>query len=152
MSLRYRAALSVATAAMVGANIAQGWVILTAYWWTDQLPASQLFRAGLYAVWLPIAVLAAGLGLVAAFRLALGRRGARKPLLAFAWAFTLVMKIDGYELGWSFARLAVNVGTDRVAAGVNVLGVAVLVWLLGADLVAEPESAPPASAPGPHAA
>jgi hypothetical protein len=52
-----------------------------------------------------------------------------------AWAVTLVLKIDGTELGWSVLRFAVVFSADeRVGIGVNLLGVALLICLFFVDI------------------
>jgi hypothetical protein len=125
--------VAIATAALTGANIAQGVGILMGYWQTGT-PASPLFRMALYGVWLPIAIGAAVAGLLGAFRLAQGRLSAMRWLFLFGLAFAFTLKVDGYELGWSFFRFAVNFVVERVGVGVNILGVVVLFWLYWTNL------------------
>jgi hypothetical protein len=72
--------------------------------------------------------------------------------VAFA-VFTV--KADDFELGYSIIRVAVNFGLAGLFLGINVLGIALVLWLVrlrrsfptGSDLASR--SAAPAAAPLP---
>jgi len=125
------AVAAVIVAALAGGNAAQGASTLMSYWWTDSLPDSTLFAVVLYAVWLPIAVLAISAALFGSYSAIRGHECARRLMIVFAWAFTVYMSVDGFEIGWAAFRLGVFLGGPRLAIGVNALGVVLLLFIYG---------------------
>ena len=118
--------------AMAGAGLAQGQVILAAHLGGGQLPDTGLFRTILLSVWLPLFLIALVAGFYGGYRAIRDRNLANRLLVVFAVLFSFVLKVDGYELGWSYLRLAVTIGGERLAFGVNFVGLILLAWLLSA--------------------
>ena len=139
-------AIAIVVAVLVGANLAQAIDTLAAYWWSSQYPTSSLFQGVLYFIWLPLAVGSMVCGVLGAFHLALGRARAEPLLLVFVWAYTLFLKVDGYDLGWSVMRLAITFGSEHLALGINFVGVGMLFWAFwmdpASDLLPDPIDPP----------
>jgi hypothetical protein len=124
-------ALLVTTAALAGGGIAQAWSLVSTKSSGASLPQSSLFNQVFWYFWLPLAVLAAAAGLVGVYR-AISQRPPAAYLWAFVVLFCLVVRADGQELGWSFVRLVLFVGGERIQVGVNIFGLALAGWLSSA--------------------
>jgi|SRR5690242_2642550 hypothetical protein len=124
-----RAAFLVALLVLVGSNLAQAEGLIASYFFTDQLPNTDLFRIVFSFVWIPLAALTAWCGLAGGY-LALRRNSlATGYLTAFAMLLCPMLKVDHRELGWAGYGLSVYLGFQRFAVGCNFVGVAFLLWL-----------------------
>ncbi len=121
-------------AGLAGAGIAQGWSLVTARIWTNQLPKSALFHDVFWYLWLPLAIVAGVSGLTGAYRALLP--GSARPTLLWVFAILccLIIRIDGQELGWSIIRFALFAGGEHIQVGVNVFGLVLPWWLMSAGL------------------
>lgn len=125
-------ALLVILVALAGAGVAQVQGLVLAFGTGTDLPDSGLFRGFFVWVWLPAALLALASGLGGGYR-SIRDGNLRSPfLIVFLTIFSLVVQVDGYELGWSYLRVAVNLRTEPLGVGVNVVGLALLWWLVRA--------------------
>ena len=121
--------ISVLLATVTGIHMAQAYGFLQIYWSSNQMPTSMFFRIGMFGFWLPVVVLLAWAGIVAALRIATGKRKFALLLYLLAVGYTLVIEIDGYALGWSFFRVYVSVPLGPVGVGINGIGFVFLLWL-----------------------
>jgi hypothetical protein len=129
MLTRKHAIFVAAVLVLTGADLAQYEALLVARFFTDQLPANNLFRYVFSFVWIPVAALAGWVGLRAGY-LAIRRESLpAHHLMLFGALMCPTIKVDSTEVGWCVLRLSVNLGWDRLALGCNFVGIAFLLWL-----------------------
>jgi hypothetical protein len=116
--------------ALTGANIAQqGGLAATVVANQAGAPQTELFSNVFWFFWLPTAGLATFAGLWGGYRALCEGNLSNGWLTLFAVLFSIVLKVDGLELGWSYLRFAINFTVGRIGLGVNVVGIILLATL-----------------------
>ena len=128
---RNDALLLILLVALTGGTMGQGVAILQS-WPSPPLPATDLFRGALLWIWLPLLAVASVSGLWGGYRAVLDGHLATPLLLVSQAVACFVLKVDGYELGWSALRVSVTAGDDRVHLGINFVALLLLSLLLRA--------------------
>src|SRR6266550_195390 len=111
-----------------GANAFQVWSVLAAFLFTDQLPATSVFRVTLW-IWLLTALAVVWCGLWGGYLAVRTGTLTTRSLTAFAVMSCIVLKVSGYELGYSSVRLAITIGGGDLHVGVNFVGFLLVWWL-----------------------
>jgi hypothetical protein len=128
MLLRSHTWFIVALIALAGFNLAELELLVVNYFTGHQYPDTQFFFVTFW-LWAAAGLLAAYAGLVGGYQ-AIRQGNLSNPYLtAFCFLMSCTGKVDGQELGWSAVRLSFHLGFSRLALGVNVVGVGLLILL-----------------------
>jgi hypothetical protein len=120
---------------LAGAGIAQGWdLIVTELLTSARLPDTSVFQIVFWAGWFPLACLTASAGILGAYQSLCRGDVSSRWLTVFAILYTFTITVSGYELGWSFFRLALGIKFYGIGIGINLLGL-ILQALLKAERI-----------------
>ncbi len=128
MQNRSRVVFLVVLLGLAGGGLMMAIGLTTQYFFTDQLPATPLFR-DIFPVWMFLALAAAICGFVGGYSALRSGRLRNGYITTFGILYSLALKVEHVELAWSAVGLKFFLGYDRLSVGVNVLGVVLLVWL-----------------------
>jgi hypothetical protein len=126
---RSLASLATFIIALAGSNFFKAWLPLGAFLSTEQLRTSLAFTIALW-LWLPTALFAVWCGVYGGYLMFRNQSPFNWYVTAFAVLCCPVVEVSGYELSFATFRLSYTAGVDLIKGGVNLLGIALVVWVL----------------------